>query len=910
MKKKFLFPNDDFSLFLSLGGGKALGLKRLVEAKVLVPTFFVVTNEFFETFIDLNDPVFRIKENDDLLIKEKEIAQHIAQKNFSKEHLTQIQECLHSLDMGESFLAIRSSGHDEDSKSHSFAGQFSSFLFQKGESQIEKSLKECFLSAFSERVLNYRRANHLSSNNIKMSVVIQKMIDSQSAGVSFSHNPIDLSDRVNVLIESVFGQGEGLVGGLYDADQFIIDRKSFEIKKKQCALKDKKLVMDPNGGLIEIEVDKKLLGEYSLSELKAQELARICHKLFIHFSMPVDIEWAIEGDSLFILQMRPITVLPNSEIFNESLMGDIPLLWDNSNIVESFSGVTTPLTFSYAKSGYDTVYRICCDLVGVPKAVLEDHQHAFAHMLGQINGRVYYNLLNWYRVLFLMPGSSTSKGFMETMLGVKDNIDDSKKKHFDIEGQAPKYSFFIKCKMYTRLFYQFIIVDKTVENFLNLHSKTYNECDRMDFNSMSLQEIYDLYKRVEKEILLEWKAPIINDFLVMIFFGTLRKITEKWIKKEEGQSEIQNDLLCGEGDIISTRPTKDLMVIAQWFDQTHPKESELFTHKRVEEVVDIIWNKKTYPELLSRFQKYINDFGFRCSNEQKLEEKDLHEDPLMAVSNFMGYLKNKKYSVHEMEENELRIRANAENIVDNKIIGLKKIIFKWVLKHARKAVRNRENLRFARTRSYGTSRRIFRSIGEKFFKLELIDHPRDIFFLTVEEIFNYIHGVAITNNLRGLVSVRKKEYEDNLQKNDPPERFITIGAATAIFNYPLLLNSLDLLKDKFIQEDPNVFLGISCSPGIVSGKVLVAKNIEDAKKIDGEILLAYRTDPGWVPLYPNCKGLAIERGSLLSHSAVVAREMGLPTIVGLNGSPVTKIKSGMNVELNATKGLLIKREDL
>jgi len=396
----------------------------------------------------------------------------------------------------------------------------------------------------------------------------------------------------------------------------------------------------------------------------------------------------------------------------------------------------------------------------------------------------------------------------------------------------------------------------------------------------------------------------------MIFFGTLRKITEKWIKKEEGQSEIQNDLLCGEGDIISTRPTKDLMVIAQWFDQTHPKESELFTHKRVEEVVDIIWNKKTYPELLSRFQKYINDFGFRCSNEQKLEEKDLHEDPLMAVSNFMGYLKNKKYSVHEMEENELRIRANAENIVDNKIIGLKKIIFKWVLKHARKAVRNRENLRFARTRSYGTSRRIFRSIGEKFFKLELIDHPRDIFFLTVEEIFNYIHGVAITNNLRGLVSVRKKEYEDNLQKNDPPERFITIGAATAIFNYPLLLNSLDLLKDKFIQEDPNVFLGISCSPGIVSGKVLVAKNIEDAKKIDGEILLAYRTDPGWVPLYPNCKGLAIERGSLLSHSAVVAREMGLPTIVGLNGSPVTKIKSGMNVELNATKGLLIKREDL
>ncbi len=910
MNKKILFPSDELEQFIEFGGGKAVGLKRLMDSQVNVPPFFVLTNDFFSSCFDLENSVFVISEEDDLILKEKEINEFIAKSNFKEEQVLLIKQSLQTMKMDQSFLAIRSSGHDEDSKTHSFAGQFLSFLFQKGEKNIEKCLKECFQSAFSERVLNYRRMNGLSSKSIKMSVVIQQMINSDSAGVGFSHNPIDLSDRSNIIIESVFGQGEGLVGGLYDADQFLINKLTFSISKKQCGPKDKKLAMDSGGGLVEVDIEKDLRSQFSLEDYLVIELAKITQKLCTHFKMPIDIEWALENGKLYILQMRPITVLPNENIFNELLMGDIPILWDNSNIVESFSGVTTPLTFSYAKKGYDTVYRICCDLAGVPQDVLDNHQHAFAHMLGQINGRVYYNLLNWYRVLFLMPGSSTSKGFMETMLGVKDNIDVNKKKHFDIESTAPRYSFATKLKMNSKLLYQFIIVDKTVKKFMDLHQSTYDELDQMKLEEMSLQSIYFLYKNIEKKILLEWKAPIINDFLVMIFFGTLRKLTSKWILNTEGQSEIQNDLLCGEGDIISTRPTKDLMIMAEWFDRIYANDAKYFTTLSVEAVMEIIWENKQFPELYSRFQRYINDFGFRCSNEQKLEEKDLHEDPTMAVSSFLGYLKNKKYSVPEMEANEVLIRKNAETIVDSHLFGLKKSLFKWVLKHARKAVRNRENLRFARTRSYGTSRRIFRVIGDKFFQLDIIDHPRDIFFLTVEEIFDYIHGVSVTNNLRALALIRKTEYEENLKKSDPPERFITVGAATATFRYPQLLSSLDLLKDKFVQLDPNVFQGISCSPGIVNGVVLVAKNIQDAKMIDGEILLAYRTDPGWVPLYPNCKGLAIERGSLLSHSAVVAREMGLPTIVGLNGSPVSKIKSGMTVELNATKGLLILKPAL
>jgi pyruvate,water dikinase len=172
MKKNILYPSDDFSFYQRLGGGKALGLKRLIDAKVLVPQFFVVTNDFFAEIIDLENPIFSVNETDDLVKKEQEIAYHISQINFCQDQTNQIYEALLSLEMNNSFLAIRSSGHDEDSKQHSFAGQFSSFLFQKGAAQVEKSLKNCFQSAFSQRVLNYRRANNLSSNKIKMSVVV------------------------------------------------------------------------------------------------------------------------------------------------------------------------------------------------------------------------------------------------------------------------------------------------------------------------------------------------------------------------------------------------------------------------------------------------------------------------------------------------------------------------------------------------------------------------------------------------------------------------------------------------------------------------------------------------------------------------------------------------------------------
>ncbi|MEX1100073.1 MAG: PEP-utilizing enzyme, partial [Bacteriovoracaceae bacterium] len=188
-------------------------------------------------------------------------------------------------------------------------------------------------------------------------------------------------------------------------------------------------------------------------------------------------------------------------------------------------------------------------------------------------------------------------------------------------------------------------------------------------------------------------------------------------------------------------------------------------------------------------------------------------------------------------------------------------------------------------------------------RLQVLKAKEDIFFLTIDEIFNFIDGKAESLALDKLAAVRKEEYFSNQECPDPPDRFLTYGAAGVSFKDINILNSGDLLKDNVrISDDPDVLLGVSCCPGTITGTIVVANSIEEANNLNGEILVTKRTDPGWVPLYPSCSGLIIERGSLLSHSAVIARELGLPTIVGVSGGLMTKLKTGDKVELNATRG--------
>jgi pyruvate,water dikinase len=194
-------------------------------------------------------------------------------------------------------------------------------------------------------------------------------------------------------------------------------------------------------------------------------------------------------------------------------------------------------------------------------------------------------------------------------------------------------------------------------------------------------------------------------------------------------------------------------------------------------------------------------------------------------------------------------------------------------------------------------RRVFVEIGKRFCALDLLEAPRDIFYLEVEEILGFISGTATCTDLKGLVALRKAEFAGYREPPAPDDRFETFG----IVYQGNAFRGATAATEGTQSEDERK--GIGCCPGIVRGPVRVITDPRTAELAPGTILVAERTDPGWVLLFPAASGLLVERGSLLSHSAIVAREMGLPAIVSLPG--VTRwLKDGDTVEMDGSTGVV------
>ncbi|MFK7823302.1 MAG: PEP/pyruvate-binding domain-containing protein [Oligoflexales bacterium] len=902
MRQIILNANRSIAEFVKYGGGKAKNMALLTQKNYLVPHWFCIGTYGFDLFVKEHDLRSELRiQSENFASEAMRIEGLFSQLPMPLVIKESIAAAMKDNSLENEFVAVRSSGLDEDSPDHSFAGQYSSFLYQKGIEQLISSLKLCWASGFSERSLSYRKERSISLDGIRVGVLIQKMVNPKSAGVAFSRHPIKVLEREKVLISSVWGLGEGLVSGALDADEFEVERSSRVVDGK-VANKEFKYHRCDLGGIEKVLLSDESRQAPSIDDEQIREVCDLCIKLEQDFGVPQDCEWVYENKQLFLVQTRPITNLPKDAFFDSKVNGHNPILWDNSNIVESYSGVTSPLTFSFASRAYQQVYVQFCELMGVPEDLVQEYEPIFRNMLGLIRGRIYYNLINWYQLVLMLPGSSSNKGFMETMMGVKDQVRPELKEIFKKVENPPEYSFVKRVWLTIKTFQRFVGIDSIINSFQTHFNHVYEEAKQVDFASLSLSKQMDYYHHLERQLLKRWHAPIINDYLCMLFFGLLKKLTDAWISGEVKNDTLQNDLLCGEGGLDSTEPTKCLMRIAKKIDQGEVKIRTWFLSHDPEDLWAQFQSGLGPLDIYKQFTYFLDQFGFRCVNELKLEEQDLHDDPSFVVGSVQSYIRSKSYHIEEMEKRERFIRSEAEKKVKSLIKTWQKPIYLWVLSQARKAVKNRENLRFARTKFFGISRHLFRSMGGNLCKLGHLASEKDIFFITIEELVAFVEGRALLTDFKELVNTRKREFLEYQNTPEPPERFTTQGAATAACSFTAVLAEADLLRNKFLSDDPNVFFGTPCCPGIVEGVVRVVKSLDDAKGLDGEILITARTDPGWVPLYPSCSGLIIERGSLLSHSAVVARELGLPTIVGVNGSLVSKISTGMRVRIDAGKG--------
>jgi len=748
-------------------------------------------------------------------------------------------------DIGPGPYAVRSSGAREDGAGHSFAGQFESHL-DVSVPDVPGKIRSVRESARGEGILSYCHENGIAEPGVP-TVLVQRMIDARCAGVAFSADPVS-GDRGVTVVSAVSGTGEKLVSGEVDGEDWRIERDG---TFRECPQKP----------------------EY-LSPSQAQAVAELARRCAVTTGRPQDIEWAIDkSGKLWLLQSRPITTLAHTPDPSDPLR-----VWDNSNIAESYGGVTTPLTFSFARRIYESVYREFCVLMSVPPARIEASDGIFPQMLGLVRGRVYYNLVSWYRVLALLPGFQVNRGFMEQMMGVREPLPEEIVSKIIEENRSSRIADTFHLVLTTfGLLRRHFGIERQIDRF-QIRLDAALAAPPLPVSLMSGEELAAHYRDLESKLLKKWDAPLVNDFLAMIFYGVLRSLCVKWAG--DGSGTLQNELLLDCGEIISAEPPRRIMRMAV-LAAAVPGLPETLADPAIPPARKIL-ALRAYADLATAFEAYLTDFGDRCLEELKLESPTVRDDPGSLLAS-IGAMAMRPPAPE---------RAPESTIAMPELPLLKRVIFQYVLRHARARVRARENLRFERTRLFGRVRAILRAIGERLHADGRLDHPLDVFYLELGEILAISEITATTGNLARLAGQRREEFTDYSATPDPPDRFQTRGPLHRHQNFE------STRPPETMEGSLN---GTGACPGRVTGRVRVVLDPRGARLEPGEILVARQTDPGWVVLFPAAAGLLVERGSLLSHSAIVSRELRLPCIVSLPGITST-LKTGDLVEMDGAAG--------
>jgi phosphohistidine swiveling domain-containing protein len=869
-------------------GGKAFGLHELKKIGVRVPLWATITSGMFKGVCQKDSQLnnlFKL-ENIDPSEKAGKIREYLQGSQLEGANREILRGVWNKISNGgKRSVAVRSSAADEDSKVLSFAGQMDSFLNILSFEAFVRAIRGCWSSLFGERAVLYRIQHGIDPWDARIAVVVQQMIESEIAGVVFTANPLT-GNTNEMLVSSTWGLGEGLVSGMLDADTFTLDARGAVIKS-EIAEKKQRINYLQGGATASVEVELTKQSVPSLAKKQLKELHAMAQKVQNFKKIPMDIEFGVEGGRIYLLQARPITNLKKYAEFN---------VWDNSNIVESYLGVTTPLTFSFIRRAYFAVYWQFCQTIGLDKKTILTNTHVFENMLGLIQGRVYYNLLNWYRLVSLMPGFKYNKRFMEQMMGLQVIKDIAVTRA--PSGKFEKY--FIQLPRLLKVSAQMILAHMQLQRKINeFHvnfRKVYFHYSQLDYARLTLAEMLAVYRTLEKEVLWKWKAPITNDFEAMIFYGLLKNLTIKW--ELDPQGVLQNDLLCGEGGIKSTQVTTQLFYLAREIERDIRLKTA-FLEVSPEEALARLRSDKLFAAAKVMFEQYLKEYGVRCINEMKLESVPIKDNPVFCISIIQNYLRNTVPDPAKQEEHERSIRLKAEDELREKLKDQKAFlvvpkfnIYRWVLNNARRAIKNRENQRFCRTEAYSLIRTIMRAIGSRWENQGILDNAEDIFYLEMDEIWSFIEGKPLYADLKKQIRKRHEEFE----------RHKTVTLPDHIEAYGEVDISA-IQAEEAVVSSCGVMKGLGCCAGIVEKEVRVVFTPDVHLRLNGEIMVAKQTDPGWVVLFPLIGGLIVEKGSMLSHSAIVAREMGIPAVVGVKNA--TKLlSSGDRVLLNGAEGTI------
>ncbi|MBI3268949.1 MAG: hypothetical protein HYZ53_08000 [Planctomycetes bacterium] len=888
-------------------GGKAANLARLREAgsavraggtaaaagaagagvPIAVPPWFCVTTRVFEDLAlalraDLDPILARIDPADPRAAVE---ASEAVRALFRRTRLPldDERELLAAFDRRfrpGTLVAVRSSAVGEDAGGNSFAGQLDTHLFVRREDVLDR-LKDVLASAYSARSVAYRRARGEEGPPVRAAVVVQEMVDGRVSGVLFTADPTS-GDASTAVLSAGYGLGEGIVADKVETDTFFVARATGRMTRRVIARKTVQVVRNEDGGGTRTApVPEARAAAPCLADAQVAALVALGAELERLFGCPQDIEWTIDdAGRIFVTQARPITTLRDER----------ERLFDNANIIEGYPGVTTPLTFSFVRFGYEILFRQVAYALGIPKTVVAREHALFANMVGFLDGRIYYSLLNWYRFQSFFPGYEKRLPTWEKSLGLRIRPSLS-------ASAAPSPGGLVA---WTRYFYVLVrhtlLIDRDVRRFHERFDRVRAAYRRRPLERMSADGLLELYEELVRDLLHHWEVTIVNDIFAFRYYELAGKLVDRWFGAEG--AGLRDRLLCGVAGMESVEPARSLVALAERV-RGDAALARLFAEEKDDAAVwSAVGSDARFGEFRAAFREHVERYGDRTVRELTLETPGAEENPaylLRLLRNFLEGGQTVRGMVGREDETRREAEATAERLLKGRPV--RRRLFRYALGRARATLRHRENMRLARSRAFGMVKRIFRAMGRLFAERGLLEKAEDIFYLGVDEIAGYVRGASICRSLSRLVALRREEFARYAAAPAPPSRVQARGIVYGCASETGTVAG----PGAAVAGDGPLLQGIGCSPGIVRApaKVVLDPTVDTA--VVGRILVARMTDPGWVFLMTAAKGLVVERGSPLSHTAIIGRELGIPTVVAVEGA-TARIVDGQELEIDGQRG--------
>jgi rifampicin phosphotransferase len=941
------FTSAEAEATLELAGGKGANLVRLTRAGFDVPRGFIVSTNAYREFVKANGLEGVIQQELEELesedVNELENASEAIRAAFAQGDIParihlEILSAYAELNPKSQIenpksVAVRSSATAEDLPDLSFAGQQDTYLNIIGEEQLLKAVIDCWSSLWTARAIGYRMRNHISHDEAALAVVVQEMVQSDVSGVLFTANPLTGALNESV-IDATFGLGEALVSGQVEPDHFVVSRtagrvggdvlpppyrdqiesnkdsvnSAFSVASRTLGAK-KISTRGKAGGGVESIADEAAEARQTLTDDQIRHLAKTGEQIQKEYGAPQDIEWAFADGKLYILQSRGITSLfPVPQVSFDPL-----LIWISFGAVQGLVGPITPL-------GRDTIRQVMTGAGRMFGVKLKPEEVEVFAMAGEriwikfsdvmrhpLGSRIFKEALG-----FIEPSS----GQILRTLSADPRVGVGKGK-FKFSTVLRMLRFFVPiafkaARNMARPETARARFDNDIESFLST-AQIPSASDRFERLANIVAFIRERIANVFAFLLPRF-IPVFGPSAASL--GLLYRLSD--------ESNLTLEVTRGLPNNVTTEMDLVLWETAQTI-KADAESKARFAASSASELARQYLNGTLPSASQTVIARFLDRYGVRGVGEIDFGQPRWREEPTPVMHTLQSYLQiDSAFAPNVVfAKGEQAAQDAVEKIVAKvrKEHGgwLKERIVRAAARRIRLLMGARESPKFFAIRTMGIARKALLEVGQEFVDAGTIENPTDLIFLNLAELEELSKSathlpraqvpgehtesaeenskssvISVARNWKALIAERRATYERELRRRQVPRVLVSDGRA--------------FYEGMGSETDTNdIITGSPVSPGVVEGIVHVVLDPRGTQLAPGEILVCPGTDPAWTPLFMAAGGLVTEVGGMMTHGSVVAREYGIPAVVGVHQATL-RLKDGQKIRVDGTQGKIMVLE--